>query len=84
MFRLFVIALFFYVLAGCEATGPIFTEAMSPTGDKALIYIYRGRTDVFAAKDAYFYVDHLKVCELNSNGYSYFYGTPGVVEISHR
>ena len=71
-------------LAGCAATGPIFTSAPSADG-KALVYVYRVQ-DAWAYRGVptHIVVDGKDVVDLRSNGYSYFYLSPGHHEVTQK
>ena len=75
---------FSFILAGCAATGPKFTEAPPPANDKAVIYVYRDPSLALGARDVYFYVNGKNVFDLTRKGYSYFYASPGPLDLSAK
>lgn len=72
------------LLAGCAATGPTYQEASAPTSDAALVYIYRPDSLTYGARAAQFFVDDKNVLDVNSNGYSYFYVSPGTYRLRQK
>lgn len=64
-------------MGGCVATGPLFSQAPAPEGNKALVYVYRIPSMYIYARTAKIFVDGVQAAELNSGGYSYFYVDPG-------
>lgn len=72
------------LLVGCAATGPTYQAASSPSSDAALIYIYRPDSLTYGARAAHFFVDDKSVANVNSNGYSYFYITPGSYRLRQK
>ncbi len=75
---------FLFLLGGCAASGPIFSPANEPQDNKALVYIYRIPAFIAGGQNAYFYIDEKKMLGLSSNGYSYFYLSPGKYELSQK
>ncbi len=67
------------ILVGCAGTfasGPKFTEAPPPPGQKALLYIYRGNTPLMWTPTIK--IDDRIFAQLGKMGYSYTYISPGV------
>jgi hypothetical protein len=75
--KAFVFFISLLLLTGCMATGPAFTEAPPPTGDNAIIYVYRIANFGASGARATFYVNDKQVFALRAGGYSYFVVPPG-------
>jgi hypothetical protein len=75
--KAFVFFISLLLLTGCMATGPTFTEAPPPTGDNAIIYVYRIANFGASGARATFYVNDKQVFALRADGYSYFVVPPG-------
>lgn len=64
-------------LAGCTATGPLFTEAPADN-EKALVYVYRVHTAwAYRGATVNFKADGVPAFDLQSGGYTYVYLAPG-------
>lgn len=68
------------LVAGCAASGPVFTEAPS-SPEKALIYIYRQPGFALSGQTAGFTLDGKPITELDAGGYSFFHVAPGHYEL---
>jgi len=71
-------------VAACSATGPLYEAAAAPTNGQALVYIYRLPNTPFTARRASFWLDDVRVAELNQSGYTRFYAPEGSHTLSQR
>ena len=65
------------LLAGCVATGAVYTPAPIPAVGDALVYIYRLEGSGLKTRDAYFYVDDVNIVDLTQKGYTWFHVPAG-------
>jgi hypothetical protein len=72
------------LLAGCAASGPLFTEAAPPQQGKVLFYVYRTPAAAFAVRSAGIILDGQDVCDLDPMGYCFFYVAAGHHTIQQR
>jgi hypothetical protein len=84
MARVLALIILAFVLAGCVASGPKFTDAPMPANNKSVIYVYRDLSTGLGGRDVYFYVNGKNVFDLTRKGYSYFYASPGRLELSAK
>jgi hypothetical protein len=69
-----------FLLSGCMAKGPVFTEA-APPRDRALIYIYRTPNYAMSADAAGFSINGSRIGTIAAGGYTYVYAAPGHYDI---
>src|SRR5450830_882643 len=84
MIRYLGLILTAWLLAGCVATGPLYTDTAAIPPGQALVYIYRPHIRALSAVTASFSIDDQPVAKIRDSGYTPVFVTPGSHLVRHN